>query len=115
LSNHKVKHSKEKIMKIAIAATSSDADAQVDERGARAPYYLFFDTETGLTEVLPNPVAEGERSAGPQAAAFLISKGVDKVVAGDFGPRFSSGLESAGIVYQQKTGSISGILPELNR
>lgn len=102
-------------MKIAIAATSPDADAQVDERSARAPYYLFFDTETGLSEVLPNPVAKGERSAGPQAAAFLISKGVDKVVAGDFGPRFSAGLENAGIVYMQRTGAISGILTELNR
>jgi predicted Fe-Mo cluster-binding NifX family protein len=102
-------------MKIAIAATSPDADAQVDEHGARAPYYLFFDTETGLSEVLPNPVVEGERSAGPQAAKFLISKGVDKVVAGDFGPRFSTGLESAGIVYKQKTGPISEILLELNK
>ena len=93
-------------MKIAIAVTSPEPDAQVDERGARAPYYLFFDTETGLPEVLTNPVAEGERSAGPQAAAFLISKGVDQVVAGDFGPRFSAGLENAGIVFTQRTGEI---------
>ncbi len=102
-------------MKIAIAATSPENDAQVDERGARAPYYLFFDTKTGLSKVIPNPVAEGERSTGPQAAAFLISKGVDKVVAGDFGPRFSDGLENAGIVYEQKTGPISEILLELKR
>lgn len=102
-------------MKIAIAATSPENDAQVDERGARAPYYLFFDTETGLSEVLPNPVAEGERSAGPQAVAFLNSKGIDKVVAGDFGPRFSAGLENAGIVYEQKTGPISAVLLELKR
>ena len=102
-------------MKIAIAATSPDADAQVYERGARAPYYLFFNTETGLSEVLPNPVAEGGGSAGPRAAAFLISKGVDKVVAGDFGPRFSAELENAGIVYKQKAGTISGVLLELNK
>ena len=102
-------------MKIAVAATSPDADAQVDERGARAAYYLFFDTDTGLSEVLPNPVIEGERSAGPQVAAFLISKGVDKVVAGDFGPRFTAGLENAGIGYEQKTGPIAEILLELKR
>jgi len=102
-------------MKIAIAATSPDTDAQVDERGARSPYYQFFDTETDLSEALPNPVAEGERRAGPQAAAFLISQGADKVVAGDFGPRFSAELENAGIVYEQKTGPISEILPGLKR
>ncbi len=99
-------------MKIAIAATSAETDAQVDQRGARAPYYQFFDTETGLSETLPNPVAEDERSAGPQAAAFLISKGVDKVVAGDFGPRFSAELEKAGIVCIQKTGTISVVMAE---
>ena len=102
-------------MKIAIAATSPETDAQVDERGARAPYYQFLDTETGLSEALPNPVAEGERSAGPQAAAYLLSKGADKVIAGDFGPRFSAGLEDAGIVYEQKTGPISAILLALKR
>jgi len=102
-------------MKIAIAATSPKTDAHVDELGARAPYYKFFDTESGLSEALPNPAAEGERSAGPQAAAFLISKGVDKVVAGDFGPRFSAGLEDAGIVYEQRTGPISAVLLELKR
>jgi predicted Fe-Mo cluster-binding NifX family protein len=102
-------------MKIAIAATSPETDAHVDERGARAPYYHFFDTETGLSEVLPNPVAEGERSAGPQASAYLISKGADKVIAGDFGPRFSAGLEDAGIVYEQKTGPISAVLLALKR
>jgi predicted Fe-Mo cluster-binding NifX family protein len=102
-------------MKIAIAATSPKTDAQVDERGARAPYYHLFDTETGQSVVLTHPVALRGRSAGPQAAAYLTRQGVDKVIAGDFGPRFSAGLENAGIVYEQKTGPISEILLELKR
>lgn len=99
-------------MKLAIAATSPGADAQVNQRGARAPYYLFFDTETGMSEVLPNPVAEDGGNAGPRAADFLISKGVDKVMAGDFGPRFSVELEEAGVICVQKTGAISAVLTE---
>jgi len=99
-------------MNIAIAATSPEADAQVDKHGARAPYYHFFDTGTGLTEVLPNPVSKNERGAGPQAAAFLISRGADKVVAGDFGQRFSDELEEAGIVCIQKTGAISAVVAD---
>ncbi len=99
-------------MNIAIAATSPQADAQVDQHGARAPYYQFFDTGTGLTEVLPNPVSKSERSAGPQAAAFLISRGADKVVAGDFGQRFRDELEQAGIICVQKTGPISAVLAD---
>lgn len=99
-------------MNIAIAATSREADAQVDQHGARAAYYQFFDTGTGLTEVLPNPVSKSERGAGPQAAAFLISRGADKVVAGDFGQRFRDELEQAGIICVQKTGPISTVLAD---
>jgi len=99
-------------MNIAIATTSPETDSQVDKHGARAPYYQFFDTGTGLTEVLPNPVSKSERGAGTQAATFLIGKGVNKVVAGDFGQRFSGELEQAGIICVQKTGPISAILAD---
>jgi predicted Fe-Mo cluster-binding NifX family protein len=111
-SIHEITSYKEKIMKIAIAATSAEADAQIDQHGARAPYYHFFDTETGLSEVLSNPVSNKERSAGPQAAAFLINKGINKMVAGDFGQRFSVELEEAGVICVQKTGAITAILAE---
>ena len=99
-------------MKIAIAATTAGTDAQVDQRGARAPYYQFFDTETGFSEVVPNPISKNERGAGPQAAAFLINRGVDKVIAGDFGQRFSDELEEAGVTCEQKTGAITTVLAE---
>lgn len=99
-------------MKIAIAATSSDSDAQV-ARGARAPFYLLFDTASGLSEALVNPVSQSERGAGPQAAAFLISNGVSKIVAGDFGPKFRSELESKDITCVEKTGIVSEVLAEL--
>ncbi len=101
-------------MNIAIAATSPEADAQIDQHGARAPYYQLFDTGAGLTEVLPNPVSKSERGAGPQAAAFLVSKGVDMVVAGDFGPRFRAELEDNNITCTEMTGSVSGVAAKLS-
>jgi predicted Fe-Mo cluster-binding NifX family protein len=102
-----------KTMRIAIAATSSESDAQV-ARGARAPYYLLIDTERGLTETLINPVSEIERGAGPQAAVFLISKGVSKVVAGKFGPKFRAELESGDIMCVEKTGNVSELIADIN-
>jgi hypothetical protein len=45
-------------------------------------------------------------------AAFLISRGADKVVAGDFGQRFRDELEQAGIICVQKTGPISAVLAD---
>ena len=101
-------------MKIAIAATSPEIETQVSMHGARAAYYLLYDTETGLVEVLSNPVSQAERGAGRKAAEFLISKGIDKVVAGDFGPRFRAELEDGGIVCIEKTGTISEVVAELS-
>lgn len=98
---------------MAIAATSAEADAQV-ARGARAPYYLLVDTESGVSEVLVNPASQSERGAGPQAAAFLISRGVDTVVAGDFGPKFRIELESSGIACVEMTGTVSEVVTELS-
>ena len=100
-------------MKIAIAATSTEADAQV-ARGARAAYYLLIDTESGLSEALANPASQSERGAGPQAAAFLVSRGVDKVVAGDFGPKFRIELESGDIASVEKTGPVSEVVTGLS-
>lgn len=101
-------------MKIAIAVTSSEEDAQVAMRGARAPYYLLIDTENDLSETLNNPVSQSERGAGPQAAAFLIGRGVDKVVAGDFGPKFRADLERGNIVCVEKTGTVSDVVAEMS-
>jgi predicted Fe-Mo cluster-binding NifX family protein len=41
-------------MKIAIAATSQETDAQIAMQGARTPYYVFFDTEHDSFETFPN-------------------------------------------------------------
>jgi predicted Fe-Mo cluster-binding NifX family protein len=101
-------------MKIAIAVTSLAEDAQVAMRGARAPYYLLVDTVSGLSEGVNNPASQSERGAGPQAAEFLISRGVSKVVAGDFGPKFRTDLESDGVVCVEKASSVSEVVAELN-
>ena len=93
-------------MKIAIATTSSGKDAHVDKHGARAPYYLLLNTDSGSSEILPNPVTLAEKRAGPQAAAFLVSQGVDKVVAGDFGPKFRNVLEGNNITCTVMAGSV---------
>jgi len=88
-------------------------EAQVTH-GARAPYYLILNTDTGSSEILPNPVTQAERRAGPQAAAFLVSQGVEKVVAGDFGPKFRTELERSNIVCIEMAGSVIKVVDELS-
>ena len=100
-------------MKIAIAVASTDKEAQIEERAARAAYYLIVDTENGHSRTLVNPAAEAERAAGQEAAAFLVSEAVNKVVAGDFGPKFRAALQHAGIACEVSTGMASGLIKQL--
>ncbi len=99
-------------MKIAIAATSPETEGEVSMHGARAAYYLLYDTETNSIEALNNPASQAERGAGLQAAAFLVSNGANKVVAGQFGLKFRVELEDCGIDCIEKTGAISSIIAQ---
>jgi predicted Fe-Mo cluster-binding NifX family protein len=96
-------------VKIAIAATTPDTDAEVSTHGARAPYYLLFDTETSTIKALANPAARAERGAGPKAAAFLLAHGVEQVIAGEFGPKFRAELGDT-VSCVEQTGAVSDII-----
>lgn len=100
-------------MKIAIAVDTTDIEAQIEDRAARAPYYLIVDTENGRSGALANPAAQAERAAGQAAAAFLVSEGVNKVVAGDFGPKFRAALQHAGIACEVSAGMASDLVKQL--
>jgi hypothetical protein len=55
-------------MKIAIAAMTPDVDFLIAKYGARAPFYLLFDEQGEMLEVVCNPFAGVDRGAAPQAA-----------------------------------------------
>ncbi len=100
-------------MKIAIAATSSEIDAQVDMRGARASCYLLFDQQGEPLGVLDNPFLQVGRGAAPKVAFFLSDKEVTLLAAGEVGPKFAPELEQRGIKYVQKSGLVSDVIKEL--
>jgi predicted Fe-Mo cluster-binding NifX family protein len=100
-------------MKIAIAVNVANIDAEVAERGARAPFYLIFD-EKGLLQAAPtNPLATSDHDAGPQAAKLLAGHGVSLVASGDFGPHFVAALDARGINHIRKTGRAGDVIAEL--
>ncbi|MEJ2464013.1 MAG: NifB/NifX family molybdenum-iron cluster-binding protein [Candidatus Thiodiazotropha sp.] len=100
-------------MKIAIAAMTPEVDAQIAEHSARAPFFLLFDEQGKMLEVVSNPFAEADRGAAPQAALLLADKGVTLLAAGDFGPRFVAELEQRGIDHVQRSGQLSHIVRQL--
>lgn len=87
-------------MKIAIASEGQTSESIAATNAGRAPYYLIFEDKK-LIETLKNPFLEDTGGAGVNMAELLIEKGVEKVVAGQFGGKMQAILEEAGIAMHE--------------
>ena len=96
-------------MKIAISATGTTLDTEVDPRFGRCRYFIIVDPETMDFEVLENSSAMASGGAGISAAQMIASKGVQAVLTGNCGPNAYKVLLSAGI---QVVTSISGVVKD---
>ncbi|MFY9116148.1 MAG: NifB/NifX family molybdenum-iron cluster-binding protein [Bacteroidales bacterium] len=81
-------------MKIAITSSGNSPDAIMDSRFGRCKYFVFYDTETGAMEFLPNPNIDAIEGAGPASVQLVASKSVDKVVSGEFGNKVKALFDS---------------------
>ena len=81
-------------MKIAITSTGNSPDATLDSRFGRCSYFVIYDTESGSTEFIPNPNKQAMEGAGPASIQLVASKGVEKVVSGEFGAKVKAIFDS---------------------
>jgi predicted Fe-Mo cluster-binding NifX family protein len=72
-------------MKIAITSSGNSPESKLDSRFGRCNYFVIYDTETRSTEFIPNPNKENVEGAGPASVQLIASRGVKKVVSGEFG------------------------------
>jgi predicted Fe-Mo cluster-binding NifX family protein len=84
-------------MKIAISATGSTLDAEVDPRFGRCQHFIIADTETPKFDAVDNSSAAASGGAGISAAQMIVGKGVKAVLTGNCGPNAYQVLSSAGI------------------
>ena len=84
-------------MKIAISATGTTLDAEVDPRFGRCQHFIIADTETEEFEALDNSSASAAGGAGITAAQTVVGKGVEAVLTGNCGPNAHQVLSPAGI------------------
>ncbi len=103
---------KQKSMKIAIATVEKDINSEMDERFGRGAYFAIINARTWEAEFLENPSKDSQSGAGVKAVEFIISKGIDKIIAKEFGPKVKNLLEKAGIDYVE-TGRLSGTMMDI--
>ena len=104
-------------MKIAITSTGNSPESNLDSRFGRCSYFVVYDTESQATEFIPNPNKENVEGAGPASVNLVASRGVSKVVSGEFGAKVKSIFDSLQIqlvVLNEPEKKISEIIDLLN-
>ena len=91
-------------MKVAIATENDNPSSEISTQGARALYFLIFNKDGDLSEILENPYVSNESHVGPDAANMLIKLNVTTVIAGRFGPKFKDALERSHVKCIEQTG-----------
>lgn len=100
-------------MKIAITSEGNNLESRLDGRFGRCAFLAIYDTDTKSTDFFENPAKDASDGAGPKAVEFIASKGVKKVVAGEFGGKAKAILERLNIeVQQEKDKTISEIIKQ---
>ncbi len=74
-------------MKVAITSVGNTVDSSVDSRFGRCSFFALYDTESGNVEFVENNEKNAIEGAGPAAAQFVASFGVQKVISGEFGQK----------------------------
>lgn len=92
--------------KIAVTIERPERDSSISEVFGRSFYFLIYDQEKELEEILRNPFATELGGAGIQSARFLIEQGVDIVIVNKIGTNPFRFLTSANIkIYECREGN----------
>ncbi len=103
-------------MLIAVSATGTTLEDQVDQRFGRCKYFLIVNSETLTFESIPNQGALASGGAGIKAAQTLAEKGVKAVISGNIGPNAFDTLSAANIdSYVGASGEIKSLIQKFNR
>ena len=84
-------------MIIAISASSTELDGQVNPRFGRCEKFIIVNSETMDFEVIDNEGEQAGGGAGVATAQKIAGKGVGVVITGNCGPNAYKTLTAAGI------------------
>lgn len=104
-------------MKVAITSTGNTLESTLDQRFGRCTCFVIYNTETKGIEFIPNPNRDAQEGAGPASVQIVASRGVGKVISGEFGFKIKSLFDSLKIqmiVLKEPEKKISEIIEMLN-
>jgi predicted Fe-Mo cluster-binding NifX family protein len=100
-------------MRVAISATGPDLQSNVDPRFGRCAFLIFYDTDAGDWEAVPNANRDASGGAGIRTAQSVIDRGADAIVTGNIGPNAMQVFSGQIKVHTGFSGSIEEALQAL--
>ncbi len=98
-------------MIIAVSATGTTLEDQVDQRFGRCKYFIIVDSETLAFEAVSNQGIMASSGAGIKAAQFVSEQGAKAVISGNIGPNAFDTLSAANVdIYIGASGKIEDIM-----
>ncbi|NLL51341.1 MAG: dinitrogenase iron-molybdenum cofactor biosynthesis protein [Peptococcaceae bacterium] len=95
-------------MKITLPVDKKSKDANISSNLGRAPYFLFYDTETEEYNFMDNSAASSQGGAGIKAAQNILDNGAEAIIAPRCGQNAANVFMTAGIkIYKNISNSIS--------
>ena len=98
---------------VAVASSGKTPADNIGNVAARSPYFLVFDSQGNLIDVLENPYRDVGGRAGPLVADLMAEKGVTSVVAGNFGQNIVDSLDKKGIRHIALSGQVEKALESI--
>jgi predicted Fe-Mo cluster-binding NifX family protein len=84
-------------MKIAMPVDGKNMESDVCISFGRAPYFLFYDTQTKEGVFVENSAAQDQGGAGIKAAQAIVDRGAEVLVTPRCGENAAQVLKAAGI------------------
>ena len=104
-------------MKIIVTTRGTDVSAAVEPSFGRAPGFILYDTESGITRLIDNAESvNAAHGAGTKAALMASSLGAHVVLTGSCGPKARQTLEAGGVqVVEGVRGSVDEAIQDFRR
>jgi len=103
-------------MKLFIASQGKELNSLLDERFARANYFIIVDSETkNIIKTFDNTSLNDAHGVGIKIANMAINENVDVAIGVHFGPKALDGLSQGHIdAYQAEIKTIDEIIDDFN-
>jgi predicted Fe-Mo cluster-binding NifX family protein len=82
---------------VCVTAKAEGAEATVEPRFGRAPYFVFADTDAGTFVPVKNDLVDAAGGVGPRAAQVLVDHSATVLLTGQIGGNAATALKAAGI------------------